>query len=155
METTEKTSAIDWAIDVLQTIKKNILAKSVTTKKNWNEIASYADACANTGTTPRTRESFGDDDEGELDWNRHQLSVIAKAIHDGDVIDWNNGSQKKYRIWFEWNSGSSSFGFCYSNFYWSISFSGVGSRLHFLSEEKANYFGKTFIELHNKILKHQ
>lgn len=124
----------------------------------WNTTSNYEKICKLTGRTPLTikdfpEEKFGDESEYEL--ARHKLSIIAKWINAGDKKDWNNSNQYKWYVWFRFNTGSSSFGFDYSSCYWSHSFAGVGSRLSFSTSEKADFFGKNNLDLHNIVLKHE
>ena len=71
------------------------------------------------------------------------LKVIAEVLNEGWVPDWKNNNQYKYYPWFDLSSGS---GLSYDVFVSRDSFSFVGSRLCFKSEELAEYAGKQFIK---------
>jgi hypothetical protein len=78
-----------------------------------------------------------------------KLTIIAKALNQGWTPDWSNSSQYKYYPWFEWKSG---FGFS-SAFYgcWGT-YTFVGSRLCFNSEELAKYAGTQFEDIYQDFL---
>ena len=78
------------------------------------------------------------------------LMVIFEAINDGWEPDFSNHNQAKYYPW-PWVL-SSGFGFSYSDFYYDITLTTVGSRLCFESQEKAIYAGKQFLNLYQEFL---
>ncbi len=60
-------------------------------------------------------------------------------------IDWDNGSQPKWRPWF-WMSPSG-FAFSVSDYVYTGATAGGGSRLRVLSKETSDYLGKNFLEM--------
>jgi len=78
------------------------------------------------------------------------LWIIAQAIRGTWEADYDNSNQKKWYPWFRKTAS----GFVFSNAFcdWSFSYSATGSRLCFENSEDAEYFGKKFIKLHNKVL---
>lgn len=83
-----------------------------------------------------------------------QLWTIADAIRDGWVPDYNNTDQQKWYAVFYFipskkKGGEPRLAFNRVN-YWHRS-SDVGSRLCFEKSEDAEYFGKKFIKLHEKV----
>lgn len=83
---------------------------------------------------------------------RQMAVVIAKALNNGWVPDFSNSNQLKYEPRFYIDSSLGSFK--YSDCIHRTVGSTVGSRLCFKSKELAEYFGKQFIDIHNKYLKH-
>ncbi|HAT3998580.1 TPA: hypothetical protein I9Y90_000062 [Elizabethkingia anophelis] len=77
-----------------------------------------------------------------------QIKLIASALNDGWVPDWNDRNQTKYYPWFR--MGSSSGGFSYDGFVCDLSLSIVGSRLCYKSSELAKYAGTQFISIYEK-----
>lgn len=80
-----------------------------------------------------------------------KLSIIAKALNEGWIPDWNNSSQYKYYPWFK-SDGSGS-GWVYDGCFGWYSVSGVGSRLTFKTRELAVYSGRQFIDLYSAMFK--
>jgi hypothetical protein len=81
------------------------------------------------------------------------LDLICDAIRGNDApIDYSNGDQKKWCAWLEYSAVASGFGFRYTGYNCTGTSTRVGARRSFLSEEKARFFGETFIELINKEL---
>lgn len=84
----------------------------------------------------------------------NRLYTIAQAWNkaDGFEPDFSNTSQYKYFPWFEYSRGAE--GFVYAYTINAATFAGVnvGSRLCFMTRERAEQFGKQFIELWNQVL---
>ena len=80
-----------------------------------------------------------------------ELIVIAKALNEGWTPDWQNDNQYKYFPWFDMDNSSSAgrFSFLASDSLYSYSL--VGSRLCFKSEELADYAGTQFLELYREL----
>ncbi|CAM3555055.1 hypothetical protein ELOC111193_10640 [Elizabethkingia occulta] len=77
-----------------------------------------------------------------------QIKLIASALNEGWVPDWNDRNQTKYYPWFR--MGSSSGGFSYGDYDCVRSLSLVGSRLCYKSSELAKYAGTQFISIYKK-----
>ena len=77
------------------------------------------------------------------------LKMVAKAINQGWVPDWNNSDQKKWWPWFNLSSG---FGFSDSCYYYGLASTAVGSRLCFETEEKSDYAANQFMEIYKEFL---
>lgn len=84
----------------------------------------------------------------------NRLCTIAQAWNkaDGFEPDFSNTSQYKYFPWFVYDNGAA--GFVCANTYHTATATGayVGSRLCFKTRERAEQFGKQFIELWNQVL---
>ena len=86
--------------------------------------------------------------------NNYALMVICEAWNKADnfIPDYSNPNQRKWFLVFDYNRKTGSFSFDFSAYYDSLAYLGTGSRLCLASEERANQFGKQFIDLHNSIL---
>lgn len=83
----------------------------------------------------------------------NRLCTIAQAWNkaDGFEPDFSNTSQYKYFPWFEYSRDAA--GFVYANAYITATNAGAnfGSRLCFMTRERAEQFGKQFIDLWNDV----
>jgi hypothetical protein len=76
--------------------------------------------------------------------------LIAEAINDGWIPDWNNSNQPKFSPWFEMRD-TPGFGFSGTHCFFTFTLTGTGSRLCFQTETKTKHFGMKFHE-HNKAI---
>jgi len=76
-----------------------------------------------------------------------KLIIIARALNEGWVPDWNNSNQYKYYPYFDMRSGAV---FYYVGFF--INVTAVGSRLCFSSEKLAKYSGEQFQSIYKDYL---
>lgn len=74
-----------------------------------------------------------------------KLLIIAEALNEGWMPDWDNSGEWKYWPWFWMNNPG--FRFCGSDFTVSLSNASSGSRLCFRTRELSDYAGKTFLPL--------
>lgn len=120
-------------------------------KKNFDEIKTFDDACRAIGTTEEKFnikfEKLGLDPD-TLAYEK--VKVVAKAINDGWVPDWNDSNQYKYYPYFKVLSSGS--GFSNSSFRSAGTITGVGSRLCYESSEKAKYAATQFVDIYNQFL---
>ena len=80
------------------------------------------------------------------------LAEIAEALQENFEADYADSNQQKWYAWFEWDKRLSRFVFVLSDYRYTHTRAGSGSRFAFETEKKADYFGKQFIDLHNKAL---
>jgi hypothetical protein len=117
--------------------------------KITDRVKTFEDACDVVGTLPdnvKTLLSYnGIDGEMRASVAHMKLQIIAKALNEGWVPNWNKSSEYKYHPWFDFSSSS---GFSFSVYDCGCSRSPVGSRLCFKSRELAEYAGKQFTELY-------
>lgn len=114
-----------------------------------DRIKTFEDACAELGISNDSCRPIFDEDEDPDEIAYKKLKVIISAINEGWKPDWNDTNQKK---WFPYFALSSGFGFSNSYCHCTITFTSVGSRLCFSSQEKAEYVGKQFIDLYEQFL---
>lgn len=83
----------------------------------------------------------------------NRLCTIAQAWNkaDGFEPDFSNTSQYKYFPWFVYDNGAA--GFVYANTIYTATLARatIGSRLCFMTRERAEQFGKQFIDLWNDV----
>lgn len=77
------------------------------------------------------------------------LVAVAKVLNEGWTPDWENSSQCKYVPWFKQNSG---FGISFDVVVYWITYTAVGSRFCYKSEELAEYAATQFADLYNDFL---
>ena len=83
----------------------------------------------------------------------YKLITIAEAWNKADnfVPDYDNTNQYKWFPWFQ-KRGTEGFVYAYTNITASYAFADIGSRLCFSTSERAEQFGKQFIDLWNDFL---
>lgn len=81
----------------------------------------------------------------------NKLFTIAQAWNkeDGFVPDFGDNNQCKYFPWFVYNKDAAGFVFERTNYL--PTYATVGSRLCFKTPERAEQFGKLFVDLYNKV----
>ena len=91
----------------------------------------------------------GNDDDLLSSQAYAKLTIIAKALNEGWVPDWNNQNQYKYIPWFKEKSG---FGLSYLGVGTWYTHTDVGSRLCYKSEELAKYAATQFADIYRDYL---
>lgn len=83
----------------------------------------------------------------------NRLCTIAQAWNkaDGFEPDFSNTSQYKYFPWFEYSRDAAGFVYAYTNHTAAYANAHFGSRLCFMTRERAEQFGKQFIDLWNDV----
>ena len=83
----------------------------------------------------------------------YKLITIAEAWNKADNFapDYDNTNQKKWFPWFQ-KRGAAGFDSAYATFTASYAYAYIGSRLCFKTAERAEQFGKQFIDLWNDFL---
>ena len=83
----------------------------------------------------------------------NKLFTIAEAWNkeDGFVPDFSNRNQWKYFPWFTYNNDAAGFVFATTHNAATIAAAAIGSRLCFKTPERAEQFGKQFIDIYNEI----
>jgi len=132
------------APEYIKEILLETFGKECFMKKEFTDIKTFEDACEviNERFVIISGESY---DETAY----RKLKIIAKAINNGWIPNWNDTNQRK---WFPYFNLSSGFGFSFSFCVYVSADTGVGSRLCFETEEKATYAGTQFLELYRDFL---
>lgn len=83
----------------------------------------------------------------------NRLCTIAQAWNkaDGFEPDFSNTSQYKYFPWFEYSRDAAGFVFASTTNAATSAYANFGSRLCFMTRERAEQFGKQFIDLWNDV----
>ena len=83
----------------------------------------------------------------------NELFTIAQAWNkeDGFVPDFSDWNQDKWFPWFNYDKDAAGFVFANAPYAPSGSFASFGSRLCFKTSERAEQFGKLFVDLYNKV----
>lgn len=120
-----------------------------------NDIpTTYEDICEIDGVDPIEclpwKNPINEDQRGDNYFSKIQR--IIRVINDGCVFDYGNGNQKKWRIWWDWDVRKSAFVFSHTDYDWTCTISGGGSRLSFETEKKAIFFANNFIKEANDLL---
>lgn len=76
---------------------------------------------------------------------QYKMIVIAEALNEGWIPDWDNYNEYKYYPWFEMSPSSFAFGGSY--YVLALARAGSGSRLKFRTRELAEYAAKQFIDI--------
>jgi hypothetical protein len=108
---------------LLDTFGETFFSQKIT-----DRVKTYEDACAVLGISSKITGYY---------------EMSEDEINGGWTPDWNDNSQKKWRPWFGLASG-----FRFGSAYYDCTYSDVGSRLCFKSEELANYAAEQFLGLY-------
>ena len=83
----------------------------------------------------------------------NRLFTIADAWNkeDGFVPDFSDWRQTKWFPWFKYNKDAAGFVFVHTNYTPTYAATHLGSRICFKTRDRAEQFGKQFIELYNKV----
>lgn len=83
----------------------------------------------------------------------NRLCTIAQAWNkaDGFEPDFSNTSQYKYFPWFEYSRDAAGFVCANTHYTATCAYASLGSRLCFMTRERAEQFGKQFIDLWNDV----
>lgn len=127
-------------------------------KKVTEVIKSFEDAAKATGRPNTPNFSNVPKDLRDYFEAQYQIVVIAEALNEGWIPNWDNSNEPKYFPYF-WHEDAddeekvySGFIFNYAIYYFSSANAGNGLRICFKTGELAEYAGEQFIEIWNKIL---
>lgn len=106
-----------------------------------DRVIDYLSACKEINIAPLSRNHFNflPEEDQERAWNRHQLSIVTRALRGDWKPNFKDGSYNYYN-YFYWNSSENGFSsdsgvICYS-------YASVGSDLMFPNEELADHARK-------------
>ena len=117
-----------------------------------DKVKSFEDACKVLDITPSVPVVTGIPEKYQKPLiANYQLMVIAEALNEGWTPDWSNGEWDKWYPWFNMDNSSTAGRFSFDDSDNQCSFSFVGSRLCFKSEELADYAGTQFLELYREL----
>jgi hypothetical protein len=120
-------------------------------KKDWNDFKTFEDLCQAIGTTEadfNRKWEHADLDPSTLVFER--LKVCTRAYNQDWPFNAYDTNQRKWYPYFE--VSSSGFGFSCTIYNFDGADAGVGSRLCFESQEKAEHAGRNFIKLFEEFI---
>jgi hypothetical protein len=125
---------------------ENLYGKEVFQNQDVRDrIKTFEDALVETGRPNVPDFSDVPEDMRAYFVAQYKMSVIAEALNEGWTPDWNNGNERKWRVWFIMSP--SAFAFDDSFYDYSTADAGSGSRLCFKSEALAIYCAKQFLDI--------
>ena len=133
--------------DVKKVLSNLFGDKTFVSEKITDRIKTYEDACDILGLGKDNQVKVSHDmskDEKSIKAYA-KLIVVIRALNEGWEPDWDNSSQYKYYNYWDMRKGFSFFGVAYD---WT--FTAVGSRLCFKTEELSKYAAKQFEQLYRE-----
>lgn len=122
----------------------------------YTNIKTFEDACKAIGVNPEHLPEVGNlpSDLGEYIVNMYKLSIINQAINGEWRANFGDWDQEKWFPWFRIKEGhvsGSAGGFSFVACHDVFTGTDVGARLAYETEEQAEYAGRTFTDLYEKV----
>ena len=108
------------------------------------KIKSFEDACKALNISTQIPEFQVESGASTF----YQIEIITRALNGNWKADWNDSNQYKYFPWFAFRGGR----LVFADVLCACSNADLGSRLCYKDEETAEYAGKQFIKLYQKML---
>jgi len=125
---------------------ENLYGKEVFQNQDVRKrIKTFEDALAETGKPPVPSFSDVPEDMKAYFIAQYKMSVIAEALNEGWIPNWDNDNERKWRVWFVMSP--STFAIDASDYDYSYALAGSSSRLCFKSEVLAAYCAKQFLDI--------
>lgn len=130
----------------IKVVLEKLFGKKVFAKSIMDVIKSWEDVCELNDTDPVKCLPFPSpsDKHQEAVNGFFKMTIIADALNEGWVPDWDNSNEYKYSPWFKHSGG----GFSYFDCDFGLATSYVGARLVFKSSALAEYAGKQFLDIY-------
>ena len=119
--------------------------------KNIQRVATFEEACLQTGKPEIIDLSVFPEELREYMYAQYKMCVITEALNNGWKADWTDSKQKKFIPWF-YNVASSGFVFDDTDYDLSTAYSGYSSRLCFRYSATAEYAGRQFLDIWKTII---
>lgn len=122
----------------------------------YKKIKSYEDACKAIGIDPEHLPEVSNlpEDLAQYIVDCYRLAVVNQAINGKWRADYGNHDQRKFYPWFsieeDYVPGSGG-GFSFLVSHFDLADTRVGARLAYETREQADYAGKTFADLYEKV----
>ena len=111
-----------------------------------DRVKSFEDACEIAGINHKElNQKWLDCYLEECDIAFYKLRIIISVINEGWKPNWNDSSERK---WYPYFNMAGSFAFVDACYHYGHTYTSVGSRLCFKTENDAKYAGKQFIDLY-------
>lgn len=137
-----KSATPEWKEILEETFGKEFFSQSI-----MDRVRTYEDACTELGEEPLNEESLRNLGFTKDEIVYRKLKTIVRALNEGWVAKVYDNSEERYYPYFYHNESPSGFAFCGSDFDYSCTFAGSGSRLCFKTRELSNYAGEQFLDL--------
>jgi hypothetical protein len=126
--------------------KVKVVLEKLFGKNIMEVVKSWEDVCELNDTDPVKCLPFPSpsDKHQEAVNGFFKMTIIADALNEGWVPDWENSNEYKYCPWFKHSGGGFSFDICGC----ANAYSFVGARLVFKSRQLAEYAGNQFLEIY-------
>lgn len=132
--------------------EKNVL-ETVFGKKTFQSVlervTTFEEACLETGRDPN--DPFFSEVRPHENANR-KIEEVALALNEGKVLSLSDSSTEKWWVYVIRDNSISGFRLYVVVYTLTATRAGLGSRLAFASEKKANHFAKHFMPLINESL---
>ena len=119
----------------------DLFDKEIFNRKITDRVKNFLDACEITGADPYDNK-YVNGDEDAIAYEK--LKVIVSALNEGWKPNWNDDYQRKWYPWFYMNKP----GFRFYDSTFDFTYTYVGSRLCFKSEELSTYAAKQFLDIY-------
>lgn len=116
-------------------------------KEITERVKTFDDACREIGTTEKEFQKKYDFLENDT-YAFQQIKVLAKALNEGTVLNWDNENEYKYYIWFDMRKKGS-----FRYVYGSCAFSDSAASACYKTRELCNYAGTQFEDIYRKFFK--
>ena len=126
----------DKSNDTFKEILKDIFGENTFVKNIKDRIKSFEDACKHLGVDPGVVPNISSE----------KLKVITTALNEGWTPDWNDSSERKWYLFFEYSQEAKRLVFNYVNVWLTIT--NASSRLCFKSRDLAEYAFEQFKDLY-------
>ncbi len=140
----------DKAPQWLKTMLVETFGKETFNQPITERVKSIEDAFDVTGRPVINDLSIFPEDVRDYMKAQYEAVVLAEALNQGEILDYENGDQRKWLPWYDFSGGG--FVFDGTDYCYSDANAGRASRLCLQSDELATYAGKNFPELYKTIL---
>ena len=131
---------------------EEVFTKSYFIGKITDRVKTFQDACAELGLKPSDNLIGYVDVASSKDLFSIEayarLIIIIRALNEGWVPDWTDSNQTKYYPWFDMRAAPSGSGLSFDGDGRTYTFSDVGSRLCYQTDDIAAYAGEQFLDLY-------
>lgn len=125
---------------------ENLYGESVFQNQNvMDRVKTFEDALKETGRTDVSDFSCLPSDIRNHFVALYKMIVIAEALNEGWVPDWDNNNEYKHYPWFKMSASCFAFGVSCCDC--SGASAGGGSRLKFKTSELAEYAARQFVDI--------
>lgn len=143
---------INEMIEACTDVQLPIVKEIFDVRDTWKDIKTLEDACKQLGEVDnevrqlRLLQNIPNLERRVV--AGQELAVIAKALNNGTVLDWDDSNESKCYVWFDMRDKGSCYGWLCG-----YSRSSVPASLCLKSSEIAEYFGRQFEQTYREYMK--